>query len=309
MMKQKVVVYTMVFLLVMIQSACTSTSSNDNNKIKIYTTIYAIEEFTNLIGGENVEVINLIPSGADAHTYEPTAKQMVDIANAEAFIYVGIGMEGFIEKMKVALEGESVRFVKASEGITLHQEEDTAESHDGHDEHYQHEEDPHIWLDPILAIQLAENIKNALIEIDSDQRELYEDNFSIVKSELTLLNQEFETVVENAKNKAFIVSHGAYGYWEERYGLTQKAITGLSPSHEPSQKQLQEIVDYAKGHQLQYVLFEQNVTPRVAMILQKEIGAEALTLHNLAVRSSESSKEDYFSIMRQNIKTMEKALN
>jgi zinc transport system substrate-binding protein len=336
MKKIKLGLYLLLPLLILGQSACSSTTEEKNNKLQIYTTIFALEEFASYIGGDYVEVINLIPNGADAHTFEPSSKQIVSIANADAFLFVGIGMEGFIDRLSNSLENENVTFVKVSEGIdfdaiSINEEEHDdsekeehddheKESHDdhemeSHDDHekeaaHNHEgEDPHIWLDPLLASQLAENIKDAFIELLPEQQELFEKNFHLLQGELNQLNNEFTEVISNSKNKSFIVSHGAYGYWENRYGLEQKAITGLSPEHEPSQKQLQELVDYAIQNNLQYILFEQNVTPRVAEVLQKEINAKSLTLHNLSVRTKQDNEEDYFSLMRKNIQTLKKALN
>ena len=71
--------------------------------LKIYTTLYPLEDFANKIGGEYVEVESIMPSGADAHTFEPTTKKMMMIAEADTFIYNGLGMEPFAEKMAEAL--------------------------------------------------------------------------------------------------------------------------------------------------------------------------------------------------------------
>ena len=107
-----------------------------------------------------------------------------------------------------------------------------------------------------------------------------------------------------------IVSHAAYGYWEEVYGIHQIPVTGLSPSDEPSQKELEKIIKMANEKQIKYILFEQNVTPKVAEIIQKEINAEPLYLHNLESLTKEDRKngEDYFSLMRKNLETLDKAL-
>ncbi len=157
---------------------------------------------------------------------------------------------------------------------------------------------------------MAENIKEALVEVNPEESETFENNFEELQQELETLHEEFEAMVEAADKDTFIVSHAGYGYWEQRYGLNQLGISGLSPTNEPSQKQLEEIIQYAEDHDIEYVMFEQNITPQVAEVVQDEVGAEALLLHNLEalVEEDEENEEDYFSLMRRNIENLETAL-
>ena len=112
-------------------------------------------------------------------------------------------------------------------------------------------------------------------------------------------------------SKTFFVSHAAFGYIAETYGLEQVAIAGLNSQSEPSQKQLASIVTHAKEHDVKYVLFEQNVSSKLTDVIRKEIGAESLMLHNLGVLTADDVKnnEDYFSLMEHNIETLKKALS
>ena len=320
--------------------------------LKIYTTLYPLEDFVKKIGGEYVEVEGVMPPGADAHTFEPTTKQMMSIAEADAFIYNGLGMEPFAEKMAEALRNEKVKMVEAThdietivhdeshaQGETQHSDETHAHEEEQHsDEAHAHEEeqhsdeahahveeqhsesdphghdhgnfDPHVWLDPYRSITLAENIKNTLVELKPDAKEEFEKNFESLKTELQKLDEEFHQLADSKENPEMIVSHAAYGYWEEVYGIHQIPVTGLSPSDEPSQKELEKIIQMANEKQIKYILFEQNVTPKVAEIIQKEINAEPLYLHNLESLTKEDRKngEDYFSLMRKNLETLDKAL-
>jgi len=298
-----------------------SQSATDSDTLKIYTTLYPLEDFTKKIGGDLVEVENVIPPGADAHTFEPSTKDMVNIAEADGFIYSGVGFESFAEKAQESLKDEDVTFISAGEGIELldqteHAHDETEHSHDEATTEEEHvhdhgDTDPHVWIDPILSIQLAENIKNALTELHPDGKETFENNFEALKTQLNELDQSFSEVVNNASKKEILVSHAAYGYWESRYGIEQISVLGLSPTQEPSQKELQTIIETAKEHDIKYIIFETNVSSNVTDIVQSEIGAEALTLNNLETLTDEdiTNKEDYFSIMKKNIETLEKALN
>jgi zinc transport system substrate-binding protein len=304
------------------------------NKLKIYTTLFPLEDFTKKIGGEHVNVESVIPPGSDAHTYEPSSKQMIHIAEADAFIYNGLGMESYAEKIAAALDGEKVKMLEAAQGIdTIVHEDDhqnEGKEHGHADEHHEVEEhankeenheadgeshdhgdfDPHVWLDPNRSILIAENIKNALVVLMPSAEEDFERNYESLKSELKKLDEEFQQLVASKTDPEILVSHAAYGYWEEVYGIHQIAVAGLAQSDEPSQKELENIITIANDKQIKYVIFEQNVTPKVAEVIRNEINAEPLRLHNLSVLTEEDNEngEDYFSLMRTNLETIDKAL-
>ncbi|WP_079710363.1 metal ABC transporter solute-binding protein, Zn/Mn family [Paraliobacillus ryukyuensis] len=306
---------------------------SNEETLQVYTTLYPLAYFANEIGGDHVNAESILPLGADAHTYEPTSKTMVDIAEADAFIYNGAGMEAYAESITDALSGEDVSILEASEGISLidhseehahgHEEEghDHAEGEDhGHEEeghdhaeeghHHHGDKDPHIWLDPIRAISLAENIKNTLVELQPDSKDEFEANFEDLKTRLEELDTDFHNTLESAPRNEILVTHAGYGYWANAYGIEQLAISGLSPSNEPSQKKLQELVDTVKEHNIRYLLFEQNVEPKVARVIQDETNVESLYIHNLSVLTEEDvdNNEDYFTLMNRNLETLETAL-
>jgi zinc transport system substrate-binding protein len=354
-----------------ILAGCSSTkevesiSQTNTEKLTIYTTIFPLQDFTNKIGGDLVDVKSIYPPNVDAHSYEPSTKDMINLAKSDLFIYTGAGIEGFTEKATEALENEKVVVVRAVEGMQLlemnddhshsgesksnhemhedeadhseekhhedeadhsnkeHLEAETSNSkedneqndstHSGeNEEHAEHGNyDPHVWLDPSLSIQLASNIKDSLIKLMPEKKSEFEDNYKLLEKELTALDNEFKEVIDNSNTKYLLVAHDAYGYWASRYGIQQIAVNGLSPTQEPSQRELADIIKESKEHQIKYIAFEQNVSPRVAEIIQKEIGAEALTLNNLESITDEDVKnnEDYFSLMRKNLETLKKALN
>jgi zinc transport system substrate-binding protein len=107
------------------------------------------------------------------------------------------------------------------------------------------------------------------------------------------------------------VSHAAFGYLAGTYGLEQVAIAGLNSQDEPSQKELTELVKLAKSMKINTILFEQNISSNLTKVIQNEIGAEALTMHNLGVLTPQDieQNEDYFTLMEQNLETLSKALN
>ncbi|MDY0407940.1 metal ABC transporter solute-binding protein, Zn/Mn family [Virgibacillus soli] len=305
----KKTILTIGLTLLVVLSACgAEDSSRDRSeKLMIYTTLYPLQDFTEKIGGKFVEVKTILPPGADAHTFEPTSKQMVDIAKGDAFFYNGLGIEPYAETIASALKKEDITLVETAKNIPLLENHE----HEAHDDHHHHgDHDPHVWLDPIRSIQIAKNIKDTLISFMPKEKETFEDNYQELKSNLENLDLAFQNLVKTKKNPEILVSHAAYGYWENDYGIEQIPIAGLSSSEEPSQKDLVTIIKQAQEKDIKYIIFEQNITPKVAEIIQKEIAAEPLYLHNLEVLTDAdiANNEDYFSLMYRNIEVLDKAL-
>ncbi|GGD04586.1 adhesin [Thalassobacillus devorans] len=332
-MKKRYLFLLSLLLTVFLGACGEQASQNDasdeevKETLKLYTTVYPLMDFVEKIGGDHVEVESILPPGADSHTFEPDTKQMIEVAEADGFIYSGAGLEAYAEKISNAVEAEDVKILEASEGIDLenhehqqneedggHDEHDDEESHAGEEDdghgHGDNDKDPHVWLDPVLSIQLAANIKDLLVELKPEEEETFEENFNNLKTDLEELDHSFANEIKAQSKNKIIVSHAAYGYWEHAYGLEQIAVSGLSPTEEPSQKQLEKIIKVAEDNDLKYVLFEQNVTPKVSEVVQKEINGEALRIHNLSVLTDNDIEddEDYFSLMYRNLEVLKKAL-
>lgn len=283
-------------------------SNEDSGKLQVYTTVYPLQYFTEEIGKEFVNVETIYPPGSDEHTFEPSQKDMMNLADSDVFIYVGLGLEGFVNKAKQTLEKEEVTFLAAGENIKGLEDIEHEGNEDHHEDEHEHGDmDPHVWVDPLYAKDLAEAVKDELIRQLPEKKEQFEQNYATLTTELEQLHIQFQNLVQNAKHKEFIVSHAAYGYWEQRYGLEQISISGIASSSEPTQKQLKEIISEAKEHKLNYIFFEQNVSSKLSEIVQDELNAEPLLLHNLSVLTEEDIEKNrtYFSIMEDNLKALE----
>lgn len=354
-MKKQVTVI-LFFLVSIFLTGCNdaqnSTAEKSDNKIDIYTTVYPLQYFAQEIGGEYVNVETVYPPGTDEHTFEPSQKDIIKMAESDLFFYIGYNLEGFVTKAESILVDEGVKTVAIGETVVFdkedtHTEDEHAEdahSEDKHtedthaedthseDEHTEdthvedtHSEDahtaddghnhgdvdPHLWLDPVYSLQMAAAIKDELTAKMPEQADYFQAQYNKLNDKLKALDSQLADTIQNGKTNEIIVSHAAYGYWEERYGLEQISVTGLSTSSEPSQKDLKNIVNTAKEHNIHYVLFEQNVSSKLTKIIQNEIGAKALTLHNLSVLTDADIKAglDYEKIMNQNIETLQTALN
>lgn len=323
-------------------------SGEQNEKVEVYTSFYPLYDFATKIAGDRANVVNLVPPGAEPHDFEPSAKDIIKLSEGDIFIYNGSGFEAWADKVLDSIDTSKMAIINASEHIALLTREQTGIKEDHHDhgakdEHTEHvgdehgheeehksehaseakhtegehgheEEginDPHFWLDPVGAKDIATAIKQALVQVDPAGTEVYEKNYTTVIAELDQLDKEFQSVVENAQRKEMIVSHAAYGYLVNRYGLKQISISGLSPSDEPTQKELQEIITFAKEHNVKYILFETLISGKIAEMVRKEIGAEALVFNPLEGLTEEeiAKGKDYFSVMRENLQSLKTALD
>lgn len=293
----------------------------DESKVQVFTTAYPLTYFTEQIGAEHVEVRSIYPAGANEHSFEPTQQDMIQLAKADLMFYIGLGLEGFIDKARNTLKDEDITFIATADAITDdeliaatepvedgHTEENAEEaSEEGHDDHAHGETDPHVWISPVLSQKLAESIKESLIEQDPDHAEDFESNYAALIDKLEKLDESFAALADRVDKKTFFVSHAAFGYIAEPYGFEQIAIAGLNSQDEPSQKELTEIVDLAKQENIQYIVFEQNVSSNLTKVIQIEVNAEAVEMHNLGVLTQENidNEETYFTLMEQNLQTLE----
>ncbi len=309
-MKTKFVFLVVLLAFVLLFTGCTELAgdtSEKKGKLQVYASIYPVADFAQKIGGEQVEVIQLVPTGVEPHDYEPKAKDLAQLNHADLFLYNGVGLEGWMERIQSTLTKETL-IVNTSEGIELLPW--TGEL--GHDKDHSHEGDmdPHIWLDPIRAKQQAARIRDALIEVDPEHKVQYENNYDQLAQDLDDLDKQIAEVVKKGKRKEIIVSHGAFGYLTDRYGLKQIAVSGLSPSAEPSAQKLKELIQLAKDYKIDVILFEPLVSGKVAEVVRKETGAQARILNPIEGLTAEDvkNKEDYFSLMKKNIESLKWAL-
>ena len=304
-------------------------TEQSTDKLSIYTTVYPLQYFAERIGGEYVDVSSIYPPGANEHTFEPTQKDMMTLADADMFFYIGLGLEGFVEKAKNTLANEHVKLVATADHVseeklhisTGHVHAEDEEDDHGHEEHEEeasdllidhsgHGHDSHVWLSPVISQDLAAVIKDELVAAMPEQEALFTENYEALVAELEELHAKFESMAAQTTQKTFFVSHAAFGYIAGHYGFSQVPVAGLNSQSEPSQKELTKIVDLAKKENIQYIFFEQNVSSNLTEVIQNEVGADSLILHNLSVLTADDVKngETYFTLMEKNMEALKTAL-
>ncbi len=315
----------LIMLVLIISFACSkkedNTKKSENKKIRIVTTLFPTYDFSKEIGKDKVEVKLLLPPGIEAHSYEPTPKDIAEINNANIFIYTGDLMEPWVKKLLSSLNNKNLKIVDVSKNIELKEfdfeDEDEhehidGEIHENEDEHI-HGKDPHIWTDPILAKTIVQNITDSIIEVDKVNKTFYDGNKIIYDKKLDNLDTEFKNLVKKSSKKEIVSGgHFVFGYLFERYGLTyHSAYEGFSPNAEPTPKQLKSLKETISETHTKYIYYEELIEPKLAKLLSNELGLQLLLLHGAHNISKEELAKgtSYYEIMLKNIENLKLGLD
>ncbi|HFI0578851.1 TPA: zinc ABC transporter substrate-binding protein AdcA [Streptococcus suis] len=291
-------------------AACgNSTASQEDGKLDIVTTFYPVYEFTKQVAGDEANVDLLVKAGTEVHGYEPSAKDIARIQEADAFVYENENMETWVHDIEDSIDTEKVAVISATEGmLLLPGGEEEHEGHDHSEEGHSHAYDPHVWLSPERAITLVETIRDGLIAQYPDKKAVFEENAIAYIEKLTDLDAKYFETLSAAKQKYFVTQHTAFAYLALDYGLKQVSITGVSADEDPTPTRLAELAEYIKNYGIKYIYFEENASKSVAETLAKETGVQLDVLNPLESLTDEAMKngEDYISVMEDNLTALEK---
>jgi zinc transport system substrate-binding protein len=293
----------------------------------VVATFYPLYDFTRNVAGERLEVSSLVPAGVEPHDWEPTPQDIADLRRAKALVFNGAGFEPWIDKMVGELRAASVLLVSATEGLPLVRTRGRADEPDhgakhGKDAHgHKGEkpggaqddatEDPHVWLDPVLAQRQVELIRDGLAKADPEGAPQYAENARTYTARLAALDQAFQDGLKTCARRDIVVSHGAFGYLARRYKLTTIPVTGVSPEAEPTPSELASITRLARQRKVKYIFFETLVNQRLAETLAREVGAKTLVLNPVEglTKEEEGAGKDYVRLMEENLKNLRTALD
>ena len=264
--------------------------SSGSTNLRIFASFYPIYDFVEKIGKDKVDVSTIVPNGVEPHDFEPTPKQIVELQNADLIFINGAGFEDWINDI------ENSNIVDLTRNITI--------------ENINSNPNPHLWLDPILVESMADKIYNILVSLDPDNLAYYQNNLKQFDDNLELLNSNIKNNLTNCALSDFIAFHDAFGYFAKRYGLTQHAISGVSPEMDISPQKLSESIKLAEQLGVNIIFSEDNIEPRLSNTIASEIGGKVLILSPIEMITQEEHDlgEDYFSKMYDNLNNLKIAL-
>lgn len=228
------------------------------------------------VGGDELEVVNLTPPGAEPHDLELSPRDAQAVEDARLVVYLGGGFQPALEDAVAAREGRSLDVLPPGE------------------------RDPHVWLDPVLFRGVVAEVEEALGA--GSARGL--------GRELEALDDEYRRGLRSCDSRVLVTTHAAFGHLAARYGLEELSLAGSSPEAEPSPRDLEELVDRVRAAGATTVFAEPLVSGRVAETVAREVGADVAELDPLEGLSQErlDAGEDYLSVMRDNLAALREGL-
>ena len=258
--------------------------NNEEKKVNVTVSISPVKEFTELIGGDKVKVTSLIADNVEPHDVDLKPRDFEKLTKSELFIYNGLGMEDWLKQVKEQISEDKIKYVDTSEnGNPIKTDGKT---------------DPHQWLSLKEAINQCNNIKNALEEVDPENKTYYEENYEKVKTDFEELYNEYLPKFQSLEHKNFVTSHEAFGYLCRDFGLEQQALNDLFGEGELTAKKIEDLVKYCNDNGVTTIFSEEEDSQKEANTLAKEINGEVKPLYTLETKVEGKS---YLEVMKINL--------
>ena len=287
-------------------SACGSAGSDSagtaagGDTTQVIASIYPLELAAERIGGDSVTVRNLTPPGVEPHDLELAPRDFQQLRSADLLLFIG---EGFQPALEGAAEGADgiVLDVLTAPGLELQHLDTNAGGRGDEESRSGAAIDPHVWLDPLAFGAIAAEIGRKLGD---------EGDAADFQAELAELEAEFRSGLADCRRDEVVTSHAAFGYLTERYGLRQVSIAGLSPEDEPTPRDLERVIETVRDTGAKVVFFETLASPKLAETVARETGARTAVLNPIEglTEDERDAGDDYFSIMRTNLRALRDGL-
>jgi zinc transport system substrate-binding protein len=299
----------------------------------IVTTLFPQYDFAKQIVQDKLTVGLIIPPGVEAHGFEPTTGNIITINNAKLFIYTSEIMEPWastvmqpnstavVLNLSLHLDIDADLHDHEHTSLALSQNKSSSSlrlSSDDHD--HDHENDPHYWVDLVMALQMIDEILEHIIEIDPDNADFYIENAEEYYHILYDLHEEIEAYMESIpseKREIFHAGHVNLGFFASRYNLTVHSLTEeYAPDGNPTSSQISAMIEEIKASGAKYIFYEELVEPRVATTIKNELAVQQYQvnlllfhgLHNVSATYLKNNKT-YFEIMTNNFTNLKIVLD
>lgn len=316
---KKVILIIVAILIVLIGGIAIFKSGDskkqNNGKIQVVASNFASYDFLRAIIGDNknVDLTFLIGPGKDAHSYDPTAQDLITIQNADLFVYVGGEMEKWSDKVLESLDKKDMKIICIADDVDTieEQEVDGAEPEDEEEE----EEgafDEHIWTSPSNSIKMVNALEKAMEEIDNENANKYKTNAENYIAKIKEVDSQLQGIVDNkVRDRLIFADKMPMQYFMNYYDLkVSAAFSGCSTETEPSAQTIAYLEKKVKDEKIPVVLYIELNNGKVARTIAEETGSTAMqiqTLHNLS-KTDFDNGETWVSLMTKNIEVLRKAL-
>jgi zinc transport system substrate-binding protein len=311
--KQKILLATITLIVIIATTGAIALTVNQptTTKLTAVTTFYPLTYLTQQIGGDQIQITQLVPDNTEIHSWEPAASHIVAADNADLIIYNGAGADHWMEDdiLPVLSSAKSRTVVESSAGLTLitNHEHDHEEAGEEEHEHGHGAYDPHTWISPYMALQQAQNIYHALVQADPEHESYYTERWNDLQAQLNQLDSEYTTALSNASKDTIFVSHEAFGYLADRYGFVQEGVIGLSADEQPSVTTIANLVEHMEEKQIYTVYVDPVYSSEYAQTIQSEVQVQtgkSVTISELYLMLGQTDGMDLIQQMQTNLSNL-----
>jgi ABC-type Zn uptake system ZnuABC Zn-binding protein ZnuA len=283
---------------------------SSGEKLQVVATTNILGDVIAQIGGEQIALTTLMEAGIDPHSYVPTPADTAAIHDADVFFANGAGLEADLEEMFRGAGGTAIQ-IHVSDDLAHRLTGDLFEKAGQEHTHDDENLDPHAWFDVQNVIQWVETIKQTLSALDPANAATYRANAAAYTAELEELDawvaEQVATIPE--ANRRLVTNHPAFGYLANRYGLEQVgAVYPISPSAEPSARDIAALEDAIRQHSVPAVFTESTVNPNLAQQVAQDTGVALVALYSGSLGEPGSGVESYVALIRYDVKAIVDAL-
>lgn len=232
----------------------------------ITVTIEPLRYFAERIAGDRFDVETMVPQGGNPETYEPSARQMMNLSHS--VLYVKVGSIGFERTWMKKLEQNAPHaiIVDSSDGISMMKTENGIP-------------DPHTWMSTANSLIIAENIYRALVKIDKKDSIYFKKNLENLIDSINHVDSKIRHLVRNAKTRSFLIYHPILTYYARDFGLTQIPLE--EESREPSARQMHNIISRAKNERVKVFFVQKEFANRNINAVTESTGADTAEIDPL----------------------------
>jgi len=279
----------------------TPRAASQQPALKVVTSIGPLADLIRNVGGERVEVLALVPPGAEPEDYDPTPADAAAVSKARIFFANGLGLEEFLDRLVENAANPQLEVVTLSEGLPTIASFGQGAEQGGN---------PHLWLDPQNAIRYVEVIRQTLDRIDPASAAVYDANAAAYTTKLQQLDASIEQQVGTvpAERRVLVTTHDAYPYFAKRYGFSYLAVISANPGSDPSGQEYAQLVKTVKANRVPAVFGEAGFSERMMAQLAADTGAAFVGDLFTDTLSEAAPTNTYIGAMEYNADTIVSAL-
>ena len=309
---KRILIIFLALSLALALCGCGGSAEPEEKGLQIVTTVFPAYDFARQIGGGRVQVTLLLPPGAESHSFEPTAKDMVRIQAADLFFCNGGESAAWAEELLES--GEHIRSLAMLACVDALEEEvkEGMQESAGEEEEDGPEYDEHVWTSPINAIRICEALCGELCALDPEGESEYRANLAGYRAQLEALDQSFREIVANGRfHTVVFADRFPVRYFVEEYGLNYfAAFPGCAEDTEPSAKTVAFLIDRVREEGLPAVFTIEFSNGKMADEICEDTGCAKLLFHSCHNISADELKDgaSYLELMRRNADALKEAL-